>query len=206
MWSCPERTVPRGGCTREETPRRKPRASRAAIGCYAMDRSITAAGNVQISFAVQRQAGRIHQLSDEWFHRIIRCDFVQRDRNLLSALPAVGDVNVPLDVHHGIGYRMKIVGNLDAEMKREGLALRPRGFHAHDAARGAIGHTRDQMILGGYQQARLGFTEAHKGARVRARHEPAAVNRNVSAGNSRSRENPIDAWYAVRVQVHSRIV
>src|SRR6267143_1061110 len=54
-----------------------------------------------------------------------------------------------------------------------------------DAARGAIGHTRDQMILGGDQQARLGFTEAHEGARVRARHEPAAVYRNVSAGNSR---------------------
>jgi len=90
-------------------------------------------------------------------------------------------------------------------MKREGLALRPRGFHAHDAARGAIGHTRDQMILADINRLASVSPKRTRGA-CSGVARTATVNCNVSAGNSRSRENAIDAWYAVRVQVHSRIV
>src|SRR6266853_4023988 len=174
---------------------------RTAVGCYAMHRTIVAAGNVEVTFAVQSKARLIHQLGDERLHRVIGCDLVQGDGDLLSALPAVGDVNVSLGVHRGVGNGVKIVGNLYAEMKRKGLTLCARCFHAHDAAHGAVRHTRDQMIVRRYQQARLGFAEAHERARVRAGHKSAAINRNVPAGNPRSRENAIDAWYAVSVQL-----
>ncbi len=101
---------------------------RAAVGRDPMDRAVIAAGDVEIPFAIERQARGIHQFGDERLYCIVRRDFVERDGNFLSALAAVGDVDVAFDVHGGIRDRVKIVGDLHAEMKCEGLALRRARF------------------------------------------------------------------------------
>src|SRR6266700_3299944 len=57
---------------------------RTAVGRYAMHRSVIAAGNVEVAFAVQSKPRWIHQLGDERLYGVIGCDLVQRDSDLLS--------------------------------------------------------------------------------------------------------------------------
>ena len=67
-------------------------------------------------------------------------DLVERDRNFLPALAAVGDVNVSFGVHGGIGHRMQVVGDLHAELDREGVAVAARGGDAHERRRRTFRH------------------------------------------------------------------
>ena len=174
---------------------------RAAVRRDAMDGPVVAAGDVEISFAVQRQARGIHEFGDEGFHRVVGRDLVERDGDLLPAVAAVGDVDVSFDVHRGIRHGVKIVGDLHAEVKRERLAGRARSFHAHDAARRAFRHARDQIILRGDQQAGFGFAEAHVRPRVGPGNEARAVNRDVAAGDACTRLDAVNARYAVGFQI-----
>ena len=141
---------------------------RAAVGRDAMDGAVVAAGNVEIAFAIERQARGIHQFGDERLHRVVRRDFVKRDGNFLSALAAVGDVDVSFGVHGGIGDGVKIVGDLHAEVKSRTAGFRRCPVaHAHDAARGAFRHARDQIISAcEISRLRFGFAETHVRARV----------------------------------------
>ena len=97
---------------------------RAAVGGDAMDRPVVAAGDVQIAFAIECQAGGIHQFGDEGFYRVVGRDLVERDGDFLPAVAAVGDVDISFDVHGGIGHGVEIVGDLHAEVERERLAGR----------------------------------------------------------------------------------
>src|ERR1700722_2329540 len=62
---------------------------RAAIRRDAVNRSIIAAGNVKISFAIERQASGIHEFGDKGFYFVVRRNFVERDGYLLAAMTAV---------------------------------------------------------------------------------------------------------------------
>ena len=119
-------------------------------------------------------------------------------------MAAVGDVNVSLGVHRGICHGMKIVGNLHAQVKREGLARGARCLHAHDASGRAFRHARDQIVLRGDQHTRFGFPETHVRPRVRPGNEARAVNRDVAAGNACGRLDAVNARYAVGFQIHSQ--
>src|SRR5665213_2550165 len=120
---------------------------RAAIRRDAMNRSIVAAGNIQIPVAVEREACGIHKFRDERFYFVVGRNFVKRNGDLLPSMAAISHINIALRVHRGIGDGVKIVGNLHAKMKGNGLARGARRFHADNAARGAIRHARDQIVL-----------------------------------------------------------
>src|SRR5580704_7461904 len=88
---------------------------RTAVGRNAMHGTVVAAGDEKVSAAVKYEAGRIHQLGDEWLHRVVRVNFVERNRNLLPALAAECDVDVSLGVDRGVAHRMEVVGDLHTE-------------------------------------------------------------------------------------------
>src|ERR1700722_8062144 len=95
---------------------------RAAIGRDTMDGSVVTAGDVEIALAIERQARGIHELSDKGFYCIVRRDLVERDGDFLAAMAAIGDVDISFHVDRWICHGMKIVGNLHAQVEREGLA------------------------------------------------------------------------------------
>jgi hypothetical protein len=171
-----------------------------------MDGAVIATGNVEITLAIESQAGGIHELRDEGFHRIVRRDLVERDGDFLPAVAAIRDIDISFHIHRWIGHGVKIIGNLHAEVKRERLASRARSLHAHDAACGAFRHARDQIILRGDQQARFGFAKTHVRPRVRTGNETRAVNCDVSAGNACTRLDAVNARYAVGFQICSRTI
>ena len=147
---------------------------------------------------VQRQAGRVHQLGDERLHRVIRSDAVERHWNFLPALPAEGDVHVPVRIHRGIAHGMQIVGDLHAKRKREGRALYASHAHAHRAAHRAFRHPRNQQIIRGHDQTGFGWAKLHLRARVIAHRKPVAPDGKLA---SRQRGSRLDAFNS-RQPVH----
>jgi len=140
---------------------------RAAIGRDAMDGSVVAAGDVEKSFAVKREARGIHKLGDEGFYFIVGGDLVERYGHLLSAVAAIGDLDVSFNIHRRIRHGVKIVGNLHADVHRERFACGARSFNAHAAVAQTFRDARDQIIVAGDQQAGFGVAKAHARPNVR---------------------------------------
>src|SRR5262245_51426069 len=95
----------------------------AAIGRNAMYGAVVSAGNKKTSRVVEREAARIRQRCDKRLDAEICGDFVKRDGNPLAARPAEGDVGVALGVDGRIRDRVKVVGDLQTDRDRKGLAL-----------------------------------------------------------------------------------
>ena len=91
---------------------------------------------------------------------------------------------------------MQIVGDLHAELHREGLALPRAMFPRARCRRPRLpARARSDDFRAAISRLRFGFAEAHAGARVAARHEAAAVNGDFAAGNGGAGLDAVDARY-----------
>src|SRR5258708_27541851 len=81
-----------------------------------MNRAVAAAGDEEIAHAIERQAARIHQRSDERLHAVIRGDLVKRNGNTLAPRAGKRDVNVAVQIDRGIRDGMKVVRDLQADV------------------------------------------------------------------------------------------
>src|SRR5580700_3540506 len=65
----------------------------------AVNRAVVAAGDIEYVVLVQSQTRGIQQFGGVRLHLVIGRNFIERNGNLLAALPAVSDINVSLAVH-----------------------------------------------------------------------------------------------------------
>src|SRR5262249_34868542 len=83
---------------------------------YSVKRAVVTAGHIQDAFAAERHAGRIDYVGDEGRDRIVGRDFIDRNWDLLTALPGQRHINATvITIDRRVGYRMQILRDLSAE-------------------------------------------------------------------------------------------
>src|SRR5260370_20304367 len=108
----------------------------AAIRRDAVNGAVVAAGDEEVTVAIEGQPGGIDQRSDERLDAVIRSDFVKGNGNALAARPAKGHVDISVGVDRWVGDWMKIVRDLHGDGNRMWLAFALRRGYAHRAAVG----------------------------------------------------------------------
>src|SRR5699024_4674544 len=78
-------------------------------GRYAIDSSVEATRDVHLSVGIERDPGRIHELREKGLHLALERDFVDGDRNLLTARSRERCVDRPVvAIESGIRHGMNV--------------------------------------------------------------------------------------------------
>ena len=108
--------------------RRRDRSRRrhVAVAIDAMDAAVEPARHVQRAVGIERQRGRIGQIGHERLARPVGPDDEDRDRPLLPARPAEGDVEIAVAIERRTVHLMKAGRERGADLDVRRFARRPR--------------------------------------------------------------------------------
>src|SRR5277367_5718911 len=88
----------------------------AAAGRRPVNDAIEPARNIEHAFTIESQSGRVHQVRDERLHIEVEIDLIDGDRHLLSTRSAYRAEDISERVDSGIGDRMKVFRDHDANV------------------------------------------------------------------------------------------
>src|SRR2546427_1544737 len=134
----------------------------------------------------------IHEVADQGPHFAGGVDFIDGDRDFLTAATAEGAVNVAGSIHGRVAHGMQVFRDGGAHFHRDGRAHRSPRVHGNVPAHDALGYLDDDLIRGTQQQAAELVTKAHHRTSVSVLREARSANGDFSARNGGTWRHSLD--------------